>query len=81
MTENRTEFTIPKKYKAVVYDQPGKLSTKVVELDVPEPGHGEVLINLCVLSPWHESVAPGKTNGLNGMTGRIPGSAILTMQS
>ncbi|KXT03405.1 hypothetical protein AC579_7271 [Pseudocercospora musae] len=37
---------IPKKYKAVIYDEPGKVSTKVVELDTPEPGPGEVLINL-----------------------------------
>ncbi|BAE55236.1 hypothetical protein AFCA_002121 [Aspergillus flavus] len=37
---------IPQKQKAVVYDQPGTVSTKVVELDVPEPGAGEVLINL-----------------------------------
>lgn len=37
---------IPQKYKAVVYDRPGSISTKVVELDVPEPGYGEVLINL-----------------------------------
>ncbi|KAH9826949.1 Alcohol dehydrogenase GroES-like domain [Teratosphaeria destructans] len=37
---------IPQKYKAVVYDEPGKVSTKVVELDTPEPGPGEVLINL-----------------------------------
>lgn len=37
---------IPKKYKAVVYDAPGKISTKVVELDTPEPGPGEVLVNL-----------------------------------
>ncbi|KAI1340849.1 GroES-like protein [Xylariaceae sp. FL0016] len=37
---------LPKTYKAVVYDEPGKISTKVVELDMPEPGPGEVLINL-----------------------------------
>lgn len=37
---------LPKKYKAAVYDQPGKISTKIVELDMPEPGPGEVLINL-----------------------------------
>ncbi|CAD0085015.1 unnamed protein product [Aureobasidium vineae] len=37
---------IPKKYKAVIYDEPGKISTKVVELDTPTPGPGEVLINL-----------------------------------
>lgn len=37
---------VPTKQKAVVYDEPGKVSTKVVEIDVPEPGNGEVLINL-----------------------------------
>lgn len=42
---------IPKKYKALVYDNPGTISTKVVELDTPEPGPGEVLINLYVVLP------------------------------
>lgn len=37
---------IPKKYKAVIYDSPGSISTKVVELDTPEPGPGEVLLRL-----------------------------------
>ncbi|PVH99256.1 GroES-like protein [Periconia macrospinosa] len=37
---------IPKRYKAVVYDKPGTISTKIEELDTPEPGPGEVLINL-----------------------------------
>ncbi|EAS28771.3 alcohol dehydrogenase 2 [Coccidioides immitis RS] len=37
---------IPKQAKAVVYDNPGTVSTKVVMVDVPEPGPGEVLINL-----------------------------------
>lgn len=37
---------IPKKQKAIIYDEPGSVSTKVVELDVPEPSTGEVLINL-----------------------------------
>ncbi|CAL5868452.1 uncharacterized protein PFLUO_LOCUS2678 [Penicillium psychrofluorescens] len=37
---------VPKKQKAAVYDQPGTVSTKVVEIDVPEPAAGEVLINL-----------------------------------
>jgi len=39
---------LPKTYKALVYDEPGKISTKIVDLDMPEPGAGEVLINLCV---------------------------------
>ncbi|KAJ5902280.1 hypothetical protein N7495_002808 [Penicillium taxi] len=37
---------IPQKQKAAVYDQPGSVSTKIVEIDVPEPGVGEVLVNL-----------------------------------
>lgn len=37
---------IPKKQKAAIYDRPGTVSTKVVEIDVPEPAAGEVLINL-----------------------------------
>jgi propanol-preferring alcohol dehydrogenase len=39
---------LPKTFKAAVYDEPGKISTKVVDLDMPEPGPGEVLINLYV---------------------------------
>ncbi|KAF1988987.1 GroES-like protein [Aulographum hederae CBS 113979] len=37
---------LPKKYKAAIYDKPGTISTKVVELDMPEPGPGQVLVNL-----------------------------------
>ncbi|CAG7944261.1 unnamed protein product [Penicillium salamii] len=37
---------IPKTQKAAVYDQPGTVSTKIVDLEVPDPGAGEVLINL-----------------------------------
>jgi propanol-preferring alcohol dehydrogenase len=39
-------FEIPKKHKACVYDNPGTISTKVVEVETPEPGSGEVLIRL-----------------------------------
>jgi propanol-preferring alcohol dehydrogenase len=37
---------VPSSQKAVVYNDPGKLSTEVVDLPVPEPGPGEVLVNL-----------------------------------
>ena len=47
---------IPAKQKAVIYDQPGTVSTKVVELDIPEPGTGEVLINLYVLSRFQHYI-------------------------
>ena len=39
---------VPQSHKAVVYDKPGIISTKVVTLETPDPGPGEVLINLCV---------------------------------
>ncbi|TVY82144.1 alcohol dehydrogenase [Lachnellula suecica] len=51
-----TKFVIPKTYKAAVYDEPGKISIKIVELETPEPGPGEVLIRLTVshqLAPKH----------------------------
>jgi hypothetical protein len=37
---------LPKKYKAAIYDKPGSISTKIVDLDMPEPGAGEILVNL-----------------------------------
>ena len=37
---------VPKKHKACIYDNPGTISTKVEEIDTPEPGFGEVLVNL-----------------------------------
>jgi hypothetical protein len=43
---NMTSTEIPKTYKAAVYDKPGSISTKVTELETPEPGPGEVLIKL-----------------------------------
>lgn len=75
---------IPKKYKAVVYDEPGKISTKVVELDTPEPGPGEVLINLTHSGVCHSDLGvmtnrwaglpyptqPGQVGGHEGMPGR-----------
>ena len=37
---------LPQKYKAIVFNEPGKLSTKIEMLDLPEPGTGQVLVNL-----------------------------------
>lgn len=38
--------SVPLKHAALVYDKPGQLSTKVVTVDTPKPGHGEVLVNI-----------------------------------
>lgn len=37
---------VPSRHKALVYDNPGKLSAKIEEIDTPKPGVGEVLVNL-----------------------------------
>lgn len=41
-----TMTTIPKQHRAAVYSEPGKLQTKIELVDTPEPGPGEVLVNL-----------------------------------
>jgi len=40
------EVELPKTFKAAVYDKPGEVSTKVTELEMPEPGPGEILVHL-----------------------------------
>lgn len=37
---------VPTHHKALVYDSPGKISTKIETIETPKPGVGEVLINL-----------------------------------
>ncbi|KAJ4504418.1 hypothetical protein HRR80_008500 [Exophiala dermatitidis] len=37
---------VPSRHKALVYDNPGKLSAKIEEIETPKPGVGEVLVNL-----------------------------------
>lgn len=37
---------LPKTYKAAVYDKPGEVSTEIRDLDMPEPGPGEILVKL-----------------------------------
>lgn len=39
-------MNIPSVQASIIYDDPGTLSTRVVEHSIPEPGPGEVLIRL-----------------------------------
>lgn len=39
-------YDIPKTHRAAVYDKPGTISTKIVEVETPEPGPGDVLVRL-----------------------------------
>ncbi|KAF2190666.1 GroES-like protein [Zopfia rhizophila CBS 207.26] len=75
---------LPKKYKAAVYDKPGTISTKIEELDMPEPGAGQVLINLTHSGVCHSDLGvmtnawanlpfptqPGQVRGHEGV-GRV----------
>ena len=63
---------IPAKQKAVVFDQPGTVSTKVVEIDVPEPGAGEVLINLFVQFSFRYPYKGRKLTPLQNTFRRMP---------
>ncbi|RMZ92640.1 hypothetical protein DV736_g100, partial [Chaetothyriales sp. CBS 134916] len=37
---------VPTHHKAIVYDEPGKISTKIEEIETPKPSFGEVLVRL-----------------------------------
>ncbi|KAK2868089.1 hypothetical protein FQN49_003175 [Arthroderma sp. PD_2] len=60
---------IPAQAKAVVYDKPGTVSTKVTTVDVPEPGDGEVLVNLCGFTLWPHLPNPTMEGQVGGHEG------------
>ncbi|EFR01831.1 alcohol dehydrogenase 2 [Nannizzia gypsea CBS 118893] len=75
-----TKSEIPTQAKAVVYDKPGSVSTKVVMVDVPEPGADEVLVNLthsgvchsdyCIMTnSWPGLPHPTKAGQIGGHEG------------
>jgi alcohol dehydrogenase, propanol-preferring len=39
----------PARHRAIFYDQPGQLGTKVVEVDTPKPGFGDVTVQMTPL--------------------------------
>lgn len=38
----------PSSHQCAVYDKPGELSTKVIDIETPRPSSGEVLVKLQV---------------------------------
>ncbi|KAF5627651.1 alcohol dehydrogenase II [Fusarium sp. NRRL 25303] len=62
---------IPKQHRAVVYDSPGSISTKIATLDTPEPGPGEVLINMTHSGVCHSDLAV-MTNGWTSLPAPTP---------
>lgn len=51
-----TTPSLPSKYKAVIYDKPGTISTAVTMLDMPSPGQGEVLVKLTHSGVCHSDI-------------------------
>ncbi|KIW17963.1 hypothetical protein PV08_05158 [Exophiala spinifera] len=41
-----SDFTVPKQAKAIIYSQPGTTETKIVDVEVPEPQDGEILVRI-----------------------------------
>ncbi|KAI9842436.1 MAG: hypothetical protein M1838_003146 [Thelocarpon superellum] len=78
VTDGSHDLSIPKTYKAAVYDAPGSNSIKMVELDMPEPGPGEVLINLSatphawlmqMMNTWKMMPSPTQPGQVGGHEG------------
>lgn len=51
------DVQIPSHHKAIVYDKPGEISTKIETIETPKPGVGEVLINLTHSGVCHSDQA------------------------
>jgi len=51
------EVEVPTHHKALVYDKPGEISTKIETIETPKPGVGEVLINLTHSGVCHSDQA------------------------
>ncbi len=46
MTDHQPDSTLPTHHRAVVYDNPGHVSTAVETVETPRPGPGQVLVKL-----------------------------------
>lgn len=42
---------VPETYQAVVYDKPGEVSTRIVQVKTPTPGPGQILVKLYGIFP------------------------------
>lgn len=83
---------IPKTHKAAVYDKPGTASTKVVEVETPEPGPGQVLVRLThsgvchsdysiMVNGWKALPHPTPEGQVGGHEGELVPLAILTTKA
>ncbi|KAF5706581.1 alcohol dehydrogenase 2 [Fusarium mundagurra] len=64
----------PSSHKAAVYDKPGELSTKVVDIETPSPSAGEVLVKLSHSGVCHSDLSIMKNSW--GMPFSLPDTQI-----
>lgn len=74
-----SDFTVPRQAKAIIYSNPGTTATKIIDIDVPEPQAGEVLVHithsgvchtdysLATSSLGHVRLAEGQVGGHEGV--------------
>ncbi|KAF9253422.1 hypothetical protein CBS147333_8899 [Penicillium roqueforti] len=48
---------VPKTHKGLIYDNPGEISTRLVELDTPTPGPGQVLVKITHSGVCHSDLS------------------------
>ncbi|KAF7846236.1 hypothetical protein BT93_L4790 [Corymbia citriodora subsp. variegata] len=57
MAETAQAPQIPTHHKAIVYDKPGEISTKIETVETPKPGNGEVLLKMTHSGVCHSDQA------------------------
>jgi propanol-preferring alcohol dehydrogenase len=60
-------FTVPNRAKAIIYSNPGTTATEIIDVDVPEPQAGEVLLNIT-----HSGVCHTDCSIITNLLGRMP---------
>lgn len=63
---------LPKTFRAMVYDKPGTISVKEEQLPMPEPGPGEVLIELTHTGVCHSDLSVMKSAFVQSLYMALP---------
>ncbi|KFY78097.1 hypothetical protein V499_02661 [Pseudogymnoascus sp. VKM F-103] len=62
-------------HRALIYDSPGNVSTKIVELETPEPGMGEILVKITHTGVCYSdmSIMLNSWEGMHAKVGQVGG--------
>jgi propanol-preferring alcohol dehydrogenase len=69
------QFVVPKRAKAIIYSNPGSTATEIIDVDVPNPQAGEVLINITHSGVCHSDLSL-ITNSLGQTSADTPAGQI-----